>query len=86
MVVGYAENQAQIDEAVELAQRGRYVPPDPASGILPIPTDFAVGAKVKATGRFTRISGAGFNSSEGLLEYRGHQILEPPPGAPAPTQ
>ena len=85
MVVGYAENQAQIDEAVELASRNRYVPPDPASGILPIPTDFAVGAKIKATGRFTRISGAGFNSSEGLLEYRGHQILEPPPGAPAPA-
>jgi hypothetical protein len=85
MVVGYAENQATIDEALELAARNRYVPPDPASGILPIPIDFAVGAKIKATGRFTRISGAGFNSSEGLLEYRGHQILEPPPGAPAPA-
>ncbi len=80
MLAGYAENQAQIDEAVELAERGRYEPPDPESGILPIPTNFAVGAKVKVTGRFTRISGAGFNVSNGMLEYRGHELLEPPPG------
>ncbi len=76
MVVGYAENQASIDEAVELAARGRYEPPDPESGILPIPTDFAVGNKVKVTGRFTRMASTGFNSSEGLMEYRGHETLE----------
>ena len=80
MLAGYAENQTQIDEAVELAERGRYEPPDPESGILPIPTDFAVGARVKVTGQFTRISGAGFNVSNGMLEYRGHERLEPPPG------
>ncbi|MFK7987227.1 MAG: hypothetical protein AB8I08_14480, partial [Sandaracinaceae bacterium] len=51
MVAGYAENQTQIDEAVELAERGRYEPPDPESGILPIPTDFGVGAKVRIQGR-----------------------------------
>jgi len=76
MVVGYAENQEQIDEAVELAERGRYEPPDPESGLLPIPTDFHNGNKVKVTGRFTRISATGFNNSEGLLEYRGHETLE----------
>lgn len=80
MLAGYAENQAQIDEAVEQAERGRYEPPDPESGILPIPTDFAVGAKVRISGRFTRVSGAGFNVSNGMLEYRGHEVLEPPPG------
>ncbi len=80
MLAGYAENQTQIDEAVELAERGRYEPPDPESGILPIPTDFAVGAKIKVSGRFTRVSGAGFNVSNGMIEYRGHEILEPPPG------
>jgi len=80
MLAGYAENQAQIDEAVELAERGRYEPPDPESGMLPIPTNFAVGAKVKITGRFARISGAGFNVSNGMLDYRGHELLEPPPG------
>lgn len=76
MVVGYAENQEQIDEAVELHRRGRYEPPPPESGLLPIPVDFAVGNKVKVTGRFTRISSAGFNNSDGLLEYKGHETLE----------
>jgi hypothetical protein len=83
MVVGYAENQAQIDEAVELARRGRYQPPDPETGLLPIPTDFFVGNKVRVRGRFTRISGSGFNASEGLLEYRGHETLERTPEAEA---
>lgn len=86
MLAGYAENQAQIDEAVELAERGRYEPPDPESGILPIPTDFNVGAKVKVQGRFTRVSGAGFNVSNGMLEYRGHEILEWPEGMDPPEE
>ncbi|NOY94073.1 MAG: hypothetical protein GXP55_23055 [Deltaproteobacteria bacterium] len=76
MVVGYAENQEQIDEAVDLASRGRYEPPDPESGILPIPTDFAQGNKVKFSGKFARVSGSGFNNSEGLIEYRSHETLE----------
>lgn len=81
MLTDYAENQKQIDEAVEQARRGRYRPPDPESGMLPIPTDLAVGAKIKIQGRFTRISGMGFNVSNGLLDYRGHEIVEPPPDA-----
>lgn len=80
MLSGYAENQQQIDEAVEQARRGRYVPPDPESGILPVPTDLAVGAKIKMQGRFTRMSAMGFNVSNGLLDYRGHEIVEPAPG------
>lgn len=76
MIVGYAENQTQIDEAMELAARGRYEPPDPETGILPIPTDLYVGNKIKVNGRFARISGTGFNVSEGLVEYRGHETLE----------
>lgn len=76
MVVGYAENQAAIDEAVELARRGRYEPPDPESGLLPVPTDFTVGNKIKVTGRFARNSGAGFSNSLGLLDYAGHETLE----------
>ena len=75
MIVGYAENQESIDEAVELASRGRYEPPDPESGILPIPTDFAAGNKVKIHGRFARIGSSGFNNSEGLLEYLSHETL-----------
>ncbi len=72
MVAGYAENQQQIDEAVELARRGRYEPPAPETGLLPTPTDFFVGNKILVQGRFIRISGSGFNVSEGLIEYRGH--------------
>lgn len=85
MLVGYAENQAAIDEAVENARRGREQPPESESGMIPIPTDFYVGNKVKVTGRFARVSGAGFNNSEGLLEYRSHETLEAvePPAEPA---
>lgn len=88
MVVGYAENQAQIDEAMELNARGRYEPPDPESGILPIPVDFFPGAKLKITGHFARISASGFNVSEGLLEWRSHETLEPgtPPEEPEGTR
>ena len=76
MLVGYAESQTQIDEAVEEFERGRYEPPPPESGILPIPVDFHVGNKVKITGRFSRVSGSGFNNSEGLVDYRAHDTIE----------
>jgi hypothetical protein len=81
LVAGYAENQTQIDEAVDLARRGRYVPPEPETGLLPVPTDFGIGAKVRVRGRFTRMSAAGFNVSNGMLDYRGHETLEPAPEA-----
>lgn len=80
MVAGYAENQAQIDEAIQQAMRGRYRAPDPETGILPIPVNFRVGTKVKISGRFTRVSGAGFNVSNGMLDFRGHEVLEPAEG------
>jgi len=80
MVVGYAENQDAIDEAVKLAERGRYEPPPPESGLLPIPTDLAVGNEVKLKGRFGQV-GAGFNSSIGLLDYGGHETLTTAEGA-----
>ncbi len=79
MVVGYAENQAQIDEAVEKAERGQaeeLTAEQIAMGMRPIPTDFHVGNKIKVSGRFTQMGGSGFNSSEGLMEYRIHQTLE----------
>jgi hypothetical protein len=85
-VVGYAENQAQIDEAIEAAQRGHPIIPEEETGLLPIPTDFVVGAKIKLNGRFARVSGTGFNISDGLLEYRGHTITEPSPDAPPPPE
>lgn len=77
MVVGYADNQLAIDEARELNERGRYEPPDPETGLRPIPVDFDVGAKVRISGHFARISASGFNVSEGLLEWNTHETLEP---------
>jgi len=78
-VVGYAENQVQLDEWREAAAAGRPIEIDPETGQLPIPTDFDIGAKVKVNGRFARISGTGFNISNGLLEYRSHETIEPAP-------
>jgi len=77
-VVGYAENQTQIDEAIADAERGHV--PELEDGQLAIPVDFAKGAKIKLHGRFTRLSGTGFNISHGLIEYRSHEIVESPPG------
>lgn len=74
-IVGYAENQTQIDEALAAYSRGRYRPPAPETGEIAIPVDWEVGAKVKVRGQFTRISGTGFNVSNGLLEYRGHSTI-----------
>lgn len=74
-VVGYAENQNQIDEAVAKARKGQYKAPPAETGLAPIPTDFNEGNKIVAQGRFTRISASGFNQSEGLLEYQGHTTL-----------
>jgi hypothetical protein len=85
LVAGYAENQAAIDEAIKNAKKGKVE--DAAEleemGMLPIPTDFFAGAKLKVKGRFSYISGSGFQSSEGVLSYGGHETLEPAPEAAA---
>jgi hypothetical protein len=75
-VVGYADSHEQYEEALKEAERGTYEPPDPESGMTPIPTDFAEGNKVKVDGRFVHVSGAGFKSASGVLEYAGHETLE----------
>ena len=83
MVVGYADNDEAIQEAMENARRGREQAPESETGVIPIPTDFFVNNKVKVRGHFARIAGSGFNVSEGLLEYRGHSTLELSPEAEA---
>jgi hypothetical protein len=79
LVAGYAENQKAIDDAIKDAKKGKKQ--DLAAlaemGVLAIPTDLFPGAKLKATGRFSYISGSGFQSSEGVLTYGGHETLEP---------
>ena len=79
MVVGYADNHEAIEEAIADARRGRHQAPESETGIIPIPTDFGVGAKVKVRGHFAHMSAAGFNAANGLLEYRGHETVEPAP-------
>jgi hypothetical protein len=83
LVAGYAENQKSIDEAMKDAKRGKKaaVPPED-TGLIPIPVDLFQDAKIKIKGRFSFMSGAGFSSSAGVLDYLGHEILEP--GTPPP--
>jgi len=84
-LVGYAENQQQIDDAIAHRGQPQHSTDAEQAGILPIPTDFGIGAKIKVHAQFTRVSGTGFSESEGVLEYRGHETLQPAPGAtPAP--
>ncbi len=85
-LVGYAENQKSIDEAIADEKRGQRKPPPEESGLLPIPTDLFPGAKVKVKAQFTRVSGSGFSDADGLLDYRGHTTLEPAPEVPAPKK
>ncbi len=85
LLAGYAENQKAIDEALLAKKKGKYKPPPAESGVLPVPTDLFPGAKVKVKARFTRVSGAGFAQSDGLLDYRGHVAIEPPTETPEPV-
>ncbi len=85
LLVGYAENQKTIDEAIVDTKRGKYKPPDPESGLLPVPVDLFPGAKIKAKARFARVSGSGFAQSDGVLDYRGHTTIEPPTSIPDPV-
>jgi hypothetical protein len=85
LMAGYAENQEQIDEAIARAKKG--LPPEmPAEGtrLLPIPADFLKGAKVKVKGRFAFMTGGGFQSSDGVLDYGGHEVIQPAEGMPMP--
>lgn len=77
LVAGYAENQEQLDEAFKAAKKGKPILPPEDSGMLAVPTDFFKGAKVKVTGKFSYMSGSGFQSSEGVLTYGGHETLQP---------
>jgi hypothetical protein len=78
LVGGYAENQKAIDDAIKESKKGgKSAAPPEDTGILPVPTDLFKGAKVKLKGRFSYMSGAGFSSSEGVIDYLAHEILEP---------
>ena len=85
LVAGYAENQKAIDDAMKEAKKSKKAAPPPEdTGLIPIPVDLFQDAKIKIKGRFTFMSGSGFSSSAGVLDYLGHEILEPgiPPATP----
>lgn len=69
-VTGYAMSHQELEEA-----RGARNPVA-EDGETPIPTDFAVGNRIKVSGRFSSISQMGFNDSAGLIDYRGHSTLQ----------
>jgi len=88
LVAGYAENQNQIDEAIEAAMKGKPLEVPEGSDAPPIPVDLFKGAKVKFQGTFAYSTGGfgaaarGFQSSDGVLSYTTHTIIEESPEAP----
>ncbi len=88
LVAGYAENQGQIDEAIEAAMKGKPLEVPEGSDAPPIPVDLFKGAKVKFQGSFAYSTGGfgaaarGFQHSDGVLSYSTHTILEESPDAP----
>jgi hypothetical protein len=84
---GFAENQKAIDDAIaESKKPKKKAPPPEDTGLIPVPVDLFLGAKVKLKGRFTYMSGSGFQSSEGVMDYGGHEILEPGEPPPPPPK
>jgi len=87
LVGGYAENQKALDEALKESKKSKKAAPPPEdTGLLPVPADLFLGAKVKLKGKFAYMSGSGFQSSEGVLDYQGHEILEPGEPPPPPPK
>lgn len=74
MVVGYAANQAEIDDAIRQGARG--AERVRAQGMVPVPRDFKPGNKIRLKGALSLMSGSGFSSSNGLIEYTEHVTLE----------
>ena len=81
IVAGYAENQTAIDDAIKEAKKASKKSAKALAGregkgrrgLLPVPTDFFQGAKTRSAGRFSFVSGSGFQSSEACSQYAGHE-------------
>jgi hypothetical protein len=87
LIGGFAENQKAIDDAIaESKKPKKKAAPPEDTGLIPVPVDLFLGAKAKLKGRFTYMSGAGFQSSEGVMDYGGHEILEPGEAPPPPPK
>ncbi len=76
IVTGYAQNHEEVADA----RRGgsAYLRRAERQGIVPVPIDFDVGARIKVVGTFDR-QGNGFFASNGLVQYQSHETLEAAP-------
>ena len=88
LVAGYAENQKQIDEAIEAAMKGTPLEVPEGSDAPPIPVDLFKEAKIKVQGTFGYSTGGfgagmrGFQHADGVISYITHSVLQESPHAP----
>ncbi len=71
VITGYADNEKALRRAIAGAGGRSYV----SKGDKNVPTDFAVGHRIKVSGQFTRVTSNGFSDSGGLIEYKSHETL-----------
>jgi hypothetical protein len=78
-LVGYAKSFKEMDDQKEKDEKGIKDEPLPDGVYLPpVIWDWREGHKYKITGRFTRQSGEGFMTTDGLMEYSSHECLDCP--------
>jgi len=77
-VVGYANSQLEMEEAKEDHEAGKVKELPEGVYLPPVVFDWETGHKYEVKGTFTRISGAGFLRTEGLLDYAEHKCLDCP--------
>ncbi len=78
-LVGYAKSFKEMEDQQEKDKKGVKEEPLPDGMYLPpVIWDWREGHKYKITGRFTRQSGEGFMTTDGLLEYVSHECLDCP--------
>ena len=78
-LVGYAQSFKEMEDQQEKDEKGTKEEELPEGVYLPpVIWDWREGHKYKITGRFTRQSGSGFMTTDGLLEYNKHECLDCP--------
>lgn len=78
-LVGYAKSFKEMEDQKEKDEKGIEDEPLPDGVYLPpVIWDWREGHKYKITGNFTRQSGEGFMTTDGLMEYSAHECLDCP--------
>ena len=78
-LVGFADGFQQMAQCKEDAQKGIVQELPEGVELPPCVWDFEQGHKYMVDGWFRMISAAGFQDSDGLLEYKDHKCLDCPP-------